>query len=86
MTDTENYDKIKAELSKDFSSKEDIDKLVKATKDVTVDQIVNHKDCGNSECSVCSMKSNIDGTAFKRGALKGIQLGQKFPKVKFVGD
>ncbi len=67
-----------------FMKKEHLDGLLNATKDVTIKQVLDHGHCDNpSGCSVCQMKDKIDGTAFKRGVLGGMKIGQKFPKLNF---
>lgn len=66
-----------------FMKKSELDGIMQSTRDLTVKDIVDHKNCGDNSCAVCTMKSNIDGTSYERGVKGGIKLGQKFPELSF---
>lgn len=81
----EGLEDLKNWLKKDgtFLQKENLSQLLQDTKDVTVQQMVDHNDCGGADCKVCSMKTEIDSGAYKRGVEGGIMLRTKFPKFDF---
>lgn len=67
-----------------FLKKGDLDGMLNATKDLTIKQVIDHKDCGVDGCGVCGMKFNLNDDAYKRGLRGGIQLKTKYPQFKFA--
>lgn len=71
----------------DFVNKGDMNSMLESTRDLTIRQVLDHKDCGKEGCGVCSMKGNIDQSAFKRGVINGIKIKTQYPKYNFnLGD
>lgn len=84
MTDADN---LKEELKKSgFMDKSDFSSMLEATKDLTMQTVIDHENCGNEGCNICGMKSTIDGSGYERGVKSGIQFGQKYPEVKVIYD
>ncbi len=80
-------DKIQKELEeKGFFKTEDMNKVLQANTDLTIRNVLDHKECNDNNCGICTMKKGIDGTAYKRGVLGGIKLGQKYPNTVFEND
>ena len=65
-----------------YVEKGDFDELLKAHGQVQIMEMINHKPHDdNSDCGICTMKTNIDAEAFKRGLVSGIRVGRKYPEI-----
>ena len=81
----EAVNQLKEELEKDgFMKKSDFDSVLEVTKDLTIQRMLDHTECGNKDCAMCTMKHNIDGSAYERGAIAGLRISQKYPGVNFI--
>lgn len=55
---------------------------VPAGQEFGIRQLADHKECGQDNCLMCSVRSDLASIGFKNGVKDGIRLAKKYPELE----